>query len=143
MADYLKKLGLLPTNPPRELTALKPHQLNFVLGHIQGLQLSEIAEESSYTASYISEVLRSIAAKNIIQDFYSFQDQEFKALYNLSIDAVRRALNSEDDDVRLKAAKMFFQAHGKMNQKDFGEATAEDVVRRIMEIRLVEETPAR
>ncbi len=143
MAHYLKRLGLLPTDPPRDLTVLKPHQLNFVLLHVQGKPITEIAEETGRSSSYISTTLRSIAAKNIIQDFYSFQDQEFQALYSKSVDAVRKALNSEDDDIRLKAAKMFLAAHGKMKQGDLGQATAEDVVRRIMEIRLVEETPVR
>jgi DNA-binding transcriptional regulator GbsR (MarR family) len=111
--------------------------------HIQGKKLSEIAEETGRSTSYISTTIRSTAAKNIIQDFYSFQDAEFEALYQLSVDAVRDALRDDDKDVRLKAAKMFLQAHGKLNRKDYGQATAEDVVRRIMEIRLVEETPVR
>lgn len=140
--NYNRELGLLPTRQPVERDSLSQQQLIFVLLHLQGKTIREISEETNKKSAYISSVLRSRAAKNLIVDFFSFQDQEFKALYANAVRAIRSALNSEDHDVALKAAKLYLTAHGKMNRVDTGRTTAEDVVRRIMEFRLIEERPA-
>lgn len=71
-----------------------------------------------------------------------FQDAEFAALHQLSISAIRDALLHENIDIRLKAADKYLKAHGKYERGDFKETTAEDVIRRIMEIKITEERPA-
>lgn len=140
MIELKKYLGLLPDKPPRDIKVLNTRQKIVVMLHLEGLSAKDIADETGFSPSYISTILRSEAAQNILKDYFSFADMEFKALYKLSIEAVRDALRSDDIDIRLKAADKFLKAHGKYNQTATDSASAEDVIRRIVEMRVIEET---
>jgi hypothetical protein len=116
-----------------------------LLLYLQGTPPTEIVDELKTSMGRFRRVMKSDLGKLVIDDYFHFCDQEFSTLYQLSVDAIRDALSSDDIDLRLKAADKFLKAHGKYDKAVSKEATAEDVVRRILEVkkdsmRLIEET---
>jgi hypothetical protein len=110
--------------------------------HLQGISPKEIVEQLQTTTARIRRVLNSDLGKQVVEDYFKFSDLEFEALYTLSISAIRDALNSSDIDIRLKAADKFLKAHGKYDRGVSAESSAEDVIRRVMELKITEERPA-
>ena len=139
-----KYLGFVDKEKNSGLKRLKPQDKQVVLLAIEGHSAGEIVDMLGMSSGRVRSVLSSAPASKIFDDFLSFKDREFQLLYSLSIDAIRNALRSPDLDVALRAAEKYLKAHGKF---DGGRAsvsdTAEDVVRRIMEIKVTEERPAR
>jgi hypothetical protein len=116
-----------------------------LLLYLQGTPPTEIVDELKTSMGRFRRVMKSDLGKLVIDDYFQFCDQEFSTLYQLSVDAIRKALTSDDIDLQLKAADKFLKAHGKYDKAVAKEATAEDVVRRILEIkkdsmRMIEET---
>lgn len=142
--ELTKFLGLLPISDPFKMDKITLHQKQAILLHLEGLPPKQIAEELGKSPDWVSRVLRSKKAEELINNYLSFADQEFKVLYSLSINAVRDALNSSDVKVRLDAAKIYLKAHGKDGASGpasgVGE-TAEDVITRVIELqmRVIEE----
>jgi len=139
--DLQKYLGVLPERKevqPKKLTATAK---NAILLHLEGLPTRQIAEMLGRSPGWVSWILRSDLAQSLINDYISFVDQEFRVLYKLSIDAIRDALQSDDIEVRLKAADKYLKAHGKYAQAAKQEETAEDVIKRIMELKITEVYP--
>lgn len=112
-------------------------QRQIVLCHISGMPVADICEKVRTSPTYIYKTIRSQAAQQVIDDFLTFSDQEFKALYQLSIQAIRDALTCDDVKIRLQAAEKYLKAHGKYGDTgNTAGATAEDVIRRIFEAKL-------
>lgn len=102
-----------------------------IMLHLEGLTHQDIARETGYSPQWVSMILRSNAAQEVINDYLDFMDQEFRALYKRSINAIRSALDSENETVALRAADMFLRAHGKYAEKRDSADTAEDLIKRI------------
>ena len=136
-----KYLGLVPKKEPKELKALSGQGRQVVLLHLQGLPAEDIFECVGCSLGFVRQVLSSAPAQQAIDSFIIFQDLEFKSLYKLSIEAIRGALTSTDIDVKLKGAAMYLKEHGKAESGRGGPLTAEDVVRRIIEMKITEERP--
>ena len=92
----------------------------------------EIADELGRTPGFVYRVLNSEQAQVLIEDYLSFQDQEYRALYKLSVDAVREVLRKGTPQEKLMAARMFLQSHGKLKEASSSSESAEDVIRRMM-----------
>ena len=141
LKELQRYLGVLPEKKrpqPKRLTAAAK---NAIILHLEGLPIGQIAEMLGRSPSWVSWILNSDLAQSLINDYISFVDQEFRALYKLSVEAIRDALQSNDIEVRLKAADRYLKAHGKYSQAaDRGE-TAEDVIKRVMELKITEVYP--
>lgn len=139
LIDLQRYLGIVSADDERssdlkELTS--EHKMAIVL-HLEGFSRTDIADQLGRSVSWVRNTLTSRLAQNVINDYLAFSDQEFKALYQLSIEAIRDALRSEDISVRLKAADKYLKAHGKYNEGFTPGETAEDVVKRVMEMDIV------
>ena len=124
-------LAVLPDKKSPQLKRLSPEHKNMIILHLEGMPAHQIAEELGRSPGHVSSVLRSDLAQALINDYLSFADLEFQALYKLSIDAIRDALQDSDINVRLKAADRYLKTHGK-DEGGKGKDSAEDVITRIM-----------
>jgi hypothetical protein len=132
-------LGLVDEKQPRPLAFLTDTDKQMILLYLQGTKPQEIVEQLGVSISRFRRVVKSDLGQLVIDDYFKFSDQEFSTLYELAVDAVRAGLNDDDIKIRLQAADKFFKAHGKYDAAHEKENTAEDVVRRIFEMRVVEE----
>lgn len=104
--------------------------------HLQGVGHQQIAEMTGYSKAYISIILNNPRCEAILNEAYRLYDKELKALYPKSIDRLRDALDSEDHRVAMRAVELTLKANGKLKDAIEGSAaTAEDVVRKLIEIR--------
>lgn len=147
LPDLNRYLGLVDWRKPawHGKKQLNQKQRQIMLMHLSGFDRPAICEQLQVSPSYVSSTVNSDAGRRVEDDFMRFSDREFKALYILSIKAIRDALNSDDIRVRLNAADKYFRAHGKYGDSGLGEgATAEDVIKRIMEfsVKMTETRPA-
>lgn len=103
--------------------------------HLESLTATEIADEVGLSTSAVRAVIRSDWAQALVADYLSYVDSEFSALYGMSVNAVRDALSPKQEiKVRLDAAEKFFRAHGKYNRDNDTGTSAEDVIRRVLEV---------
>ena len=133
-------LGLVDEKQPRPLAKLSHTDKQMLLLFLQGTPPKEICEQIGIGISRFRRVINSDLGQQVIDDYYRFSDQEFSTLYELAVDAVRAGLKHEDPKIRLAAADKFFKAHGKYESASQKEITAEDVIRRVMEVRFIEES---
>lgn len=145
LVELNKYLGLVDPNEPKPLSRLANKDRQMLLLYLQGEPPREIVEQLGTSMQRFRRVVKSEVGQLVIEDYFRFCDQEFSTLYQLSVDAVRDALKSDDIDLRLKAADKFLRAHGKYDKSIAKQSTAEDVVRRILElkkdsVRVIEET---
>ena len=143
LVDLNKYLGLTATKAQnRDVRRLKFQDRQIILMALEGHSTQEIVEQLQTSSSHTKRILQSDLAIQVFDDFLSFKDREFQLLYNLAINAVRNALRSEDPDVALRAAEKYLKAHNKFGGGSaVAHDTAEDVIRRIMEIKITEEVP--
>jgi len=131
---------------PTPSTQLPAHKLPFkrlssrhravISLHLQGVGNEEIAAQVGFSRAYISIILNNPRTEGILNDAYRLYDKELKALYPKSIGVLRKALDSEDSKVAMRAVELTLKANGKLKDAIEGQAaTAEDVVRRLIEIR--------
>lgn len=142
LANLNQYLGLVDPEKPKPLAKLGPLDKQMLLLYLQGEDPKEICEQLSCSISRFRRVIKSEIAQLVIEDYFQFCDQEFSTLYELSIQAIRDALKADSLETRLRAADKFLKAHGKYDSGGPKEMTAEDVVRRIFELRVTEERPA-
>jgi len=145
LVELNRYLGIVNPEKERPLAFLRDRDKQMLLLYLQGTPPTQIVDELKTSMGRFRRVMKSDLGKLVIDDYFQFCDQEFSTLYQLSVDAIRQGLESEDIDTKLKAADKFLKAHGKYDKAVSKEATAEDVVRRILEvrkdsIRMVEET---
>jgi hypothetical protein len=126
---------LLPAPKAYQLKKLNPRHKKTIHLHLQGAPLKVISERTGLSIWWISRILKSKVAQRLIAEYNAYFDQEFKALYTGSIKAIREGLEDPDINVRLKAANMYLNAHGKYRDRHKNkEKSAEDIIRRIIEI---------
>jgi len=104
---------------------------------LRGLRKTEIAVQLNLKETavhYITRTDRYMAARKVMLDRL---DGEFLAMKPAVLDALRRGLDSADDNVAVRASEVWMRATGFM-QYGKGEAssiiTAEDVVRRLLTV---------
>jgi len=121
----------------------KRHEMMILL-FVNGMKPREIAQTLGMNLHYVWMVLRDPLVTKAINEIYKQMDDEFKALYSKVINSIRDRLESKDPDIQAKAVDQYLKAHGKYNPKENpnDNATAEDVVKKILELRIVETRPA-
>jgi hypothetical protein len=131
----MKQKTYFPVKRSNRLKQLKPLHVKAIQLHLQGSKLEEISEKTGLTPWWICKFLKSDPARKMIAELNEHFDLEFKSLYTKSIRAIREGLNDPDINVRLKAADKYLKAHGMYREGEKGGDSAEDVIRRVMEMR--------
>lgn len=124
-------------NGRQRLKKLRPVHKLIIKLHLLGKKQVEIAKQLNRDQAYISLILNDPLAQAEIERTNKDLDDEFRALYSDAIDAIRKGLNHENPDVRLRAADKYLKAHGKYQpEKEVSSDTAEDVIQRILNLHL-------
>lgn len=119
----------------RDEVAPVRHRWHAVLSyHLAGYKVKEICELTGYSESTIYDILKNEEVRAVRQQIMSTLDDEFEALQGQVFDTVRRALDSPDPDLQMKAVEIWMKAHGryKVNGGGGTNITAENVVMQIM-----------
>jgi transcriptional regulator with XRE-family HTH domain len=128
-------LTLVKANESRHLKKLNPRHLHAILLDLLGYKLKEIAEKTGLTPKWISRIIRSNLAQELIAEYRKLLDLEFQAQAKKVVRTIEDGLDHKDINVRLKAADRWLRIYGKFLGDDLTSTriTAEDVVQRMME----------
>jgi len=103
---------------------------------MQGFTKKKIAEQLGMTESAVAQITRDHRYIKYRNDYLAMLDEEFFNLKPLAIDALKTGLQSNDENVALRASDQWFTAasYGGYNKKDTGPqgVTAEDVAKQLM-----------
>lgn len=135
LEDNEPTLTLVKPDRSGQLKKLNPRHKQVIQLHLQGCRLKEISEKTGLSIWWISRILNSDLARELIAEFDQVQKLEFKALQRQAFQAIKDGLNHEDIHVRLKATDRWYKFCGGQLQSEMVEVTAEDVVQAIMESR--------
>lgn len=133
LEELPSEAGSLPIGKPRNVKQLRPIDKYILVLHLRGFKGTQIAKLLGISTEKVYNFLRSDKARELAEDYHSFIDEEHKALYSEAVDALRRGLRSQDPDIFLRAAKMFFDTGGRKSKSD-GSLSAEDYISRIIEL---------
>lgn len=118
----------------QELKKLKPVHKRIISLHLAGNTGVAIAKMVGMAVPYITWVLKSAIVQEVIQQYDSMQDAEFKRLRRQADDNLREALFCDSRSARLKATELFFKREDILDQRNGGSGlTAEDVARKLLE----------
>jgi len=136
--DIIEAVGEVPAKELRKLSS--KHELVLML-HMNSIPPGEIAEITGYNRNHVTWITRQPISKAVIKARYEELDDEFKSLYYSAIEAIRDGLTSANIETKLKAADKYLRAHGKYGTVAEASETAEDVVKRILELKITETRP--
>lgn len=106
-----------------------------ILGlHCQAVPNAEIARALSIPPSRVSRVINNPMSQDYLGRIYRDYEHELKALFPLVVRGLRMNLVSSDPKVRSSAMDLFAKFTGRYKDTATPDQTAEDVIRRIMEI---------
>jgi len=124
-----------------ELKELQPKHELVLLMYLEGIDRDTISTTVKLSKWWLSRIIHSKVGQAYMQAKINELDTDFKALYYKAVAAIREGLDNEDIEVRLKAAEKYLKAHGYYERKDPGRDTAEDVVKRVLELKVTETKP--
>lgn len=122
-----------PTNGKWELKKLSQKHKTIIALHVQNLTREEISQVAGCTPEYVSMIVAQPLAQQYLAELEKYMDSRLKALYGKSVDAIQQGLDSQDEEVALKAARLQLEATGKMKKDDERGHSAEDVVAAILD----------
>lgn len=118
----------------QHLRKLKPLHKRVVALHLAGNTSAAIAEQLNTSAGYVAWILKAPIVQELIAQYDSMQDAEFKRLRYRADDALREALTSDSRTARLRAAEVFYKREDILDGRNGGSGlTAEDVARKLLE----------
>ena len=126
-----KDIGLRQPNGAKLLTKLSGKHLRIINFHMSGMTGIQIAQVMGMTGAQISIILNDPLSKQAIRERFVEVDNE---MYAKSHQVVADRLNSKDESLSLRAAEMVWRARGRFEKKESDRPTAEDLVRRMLEI---------
>jgi len=100
---------------------------------LQAFSVSEIAEQSGETQAYVRRFIGSAEAQAEFEQVAAEQTLRMRNLYEKSVDAIRDALDSKNDSVRLNAAKEWHKITGRYGTEASTAMSAEDLARALLE----------
>lgn len=118
----------------QHLKKLKPLHKKVVAMHLAGNTSAAIAEALDTSAGYVAWILKAPIVQELIAQYDSAQDAEFKRLRYRADDALREALTCDSRASRLRAAEVYYKREDTLDARNGGSGlTAEDVARRLLE----------
>lgn len=132
---------LLPLEDiPADRVKLKPltnSQKGVIALHLAGMSYTTIAKMTNYRPAVIAYIMNHPSAQELLAKGYEQIDREAKSLYGPAIETVRAGIQDDDLRIGLKASEIALKLLGKAdpNLAKGDNATAEDVIQRILEIR--------
>jgi len=99
---------------------------------LQGMSRVEVSEAVGFVPEYVTMLLQQPLAKEHIANVNRALDTQLEGLYEKSVEVIAKGLRHQDPDVALRAAKVQMQATGRLEPRDEGKKTAEDVVSAIL-----------
>lgn len=118
----------------QHLKKLKPLHKKVVAMHLAGNTSAVIAEALNTSAGYVTWILKAPIVQELIAQYDSAQDAEFKRLRYRADDALREALTSDSRTSRLRAAEVFYKREESLDKRNGGTGlTAEDVAKKLLE----------
>lgn len=130
-----KMLGKRTETGALKLQKLKLKHLQLIKLQLQGLSLTQISEVTGHPISYLSTLFSDPLVKAEITKATEQLRDEFKTLRASANQAVREALQGGNAGIKLRAAKLFYEIEGdKMVDPNTGKETAEDVIKRMLQI---------
>lgn len=115
-----------------ELKKLSQKHKTIIALHIQNMSRADIATVAGCTPEYVSMIIRQPIAQAYFKDLEGYMDDRLRMTYGKAVDALVDCLDSEDEDVKLRASKLALEANGKLLPKPGGNQTAEDLVASIL-----------
>ena len=120
----------VPSEKALVLSALEKQVLQL---HLNGYPPQQVGELLGISTRAVSSLLLQGDIQELLGKVSELQTLELAALTGPAIDAVRRQL-AKDGAVSLKAADMVLKTQGLYKAPEGGSETAEDVVKRILEV---------
>jgi hypothetical protein len=120
------------SKPKWELKKLSQKHKTIVALHAQGVDRFEIAQVAECTPEYVSMIAAQPLAKQYLAELEQYMDSRMKTLYGRSVDAIANGLDSDNEEIALKAARLQLEATGKMKTERKDVQSAEDVVAAIL-----------
>lgn len=118
-------------------TGWQPKRLNdkhkaIIALHAQAVRREDISRVCGCTPEFVSMVVRTDLAKAYLAQLEEHTDGRLRQLYGASVDAIDSGLHSDDEEIKLKAARLQLEASGKMKGDQRDNRTAEDLVASIL-----------
>lgn len=112
--------------------SLSDKQKTMIALHVGGSKRDVIAQVCECTPEYVSMVVGTDKAKQYMAELEEYTDSRLRTAVTKAVDAIHDTLDSPDEEVRLKAAKLALEANGKLKPRDDKVQSAEDVVAAIL-----------
>jgi hypothetical protein len=129
--QHEKAVGIRKPSGAAKLTRLTGKHLRIVNLHLSGMKGQDIAQVMGMQAPQISLILNDPLTKSVIAQRFIDIDNE---TYAKSHQVVSEAMSGEDRALALRAADMVWRARGRFEKKESDRPTAEDLVRRMLEV---------
>lgn len=125
-------LPAIQPQPKFELKKLRQKHKSAVALLVQGMSREEVGKLVGFTPEYLSMLLQQPLVQTYLRELETYMDTRLRLLYGKSVDAIESGLADEDNEVKLKAARLQMEATGKMKPSSESDRTAEDVVAAIL-----------
>lgn len=126
-----KASGRRRANGALKLTKLTGKHLRMIALHCSGMKAREIQIVMNVTPAWISTVLNDpLAQAEIHKRFVELDNETFAQACGVVTDS----LTDDDHALRLRAADMVWRARGRYEKRVDDRPTAEDVVRKMLEL---------
>lgn len=100
--------------------------------HMSGWSNMNIATAMNRHPSWVSNVLGDPMIQGIIKRLLSETDDQLAALFPLAVNTLKDVMEKGSDGARVNAATTILKSQGKIKDGEGKQATAEDVIARIM-----------
>jgi len=120
------------TKPTWELKKLSQKHKTIVALHAQGVDRFDIGQVADCTPEYVSMIVKQPLAKAYLAELEEYMDSRLKSLYGKTVDVISNGLDSGNEDVALKAARLQLESTGKLKGEKKEAQSAEDVVAAIL-----------
>lgn len=123
----------LPTANTAPFRRLKMVHRRVIALHLMGKSNAAIERALGRSSGYVSGVLNNPTVQPVLERCYRDYEREMRALFPLTVEAIRGALERGETPERLRAADLWHKIHGTYDKQKDTSQTAEDVIERILE----------
>lgn len=131
-----KQEGIRRANGALNLKRLTGRHVAILKLHLLGHTNTAIADHMRISAARVSSIIHDPLAITFLEKCYNDTDKEFEALYGSSVDVLRSAMDSVRVADQLRAVDIYYKKRGDYSDNTGGGDTAEDVVKRVINMQL-------